>query len=446
MKQIVPALSLILCLVLSPAAAFAQAEPAATPPALTEEEAAIVARVEANFGDSIAFLEEVVNINSGTMNHEGVRAVGHAFAGPFEALGFKVKWIEQDKVNRAGHFEAVKKGDQGAKLLLIGHLDTVFAKDGDFLEWSRDGDVAKGPGVVDMKGGDIVLLYALKALDDLDLLDGAGVTVLMTGDEEMSGKPIDISRKDLIKAAKRVDVALNFEGGAEGEVVTSRRGASGWTLTTTGVRAHSSRIFSEEVGAGAIFEMGRILNDIYEALAEEEYLTFNPGVVVGGTDVKYDKEATRGSAFGKTNVVAQKVVVDGGLRFISEEQKEAAREKMREIAAEHLPETGAEFAFEDSYPAMSPTDGNMALLALVSDVSEDLGQGPLKGNDPSKRGAADISFAAPHAPASMDGLGPEGGAGHTPDEWLDIPSVKAATARAALIIYRLTREDAPSFE
>lgn len=428
-------------LALFPLAAAAQ-EPPAT---LSEPEAAIVARVDDNFDASLAMLEEIVNINSGTMNHEGVREVGHAFVEPFEALGFDVDWIEQDDVNRAGHFHAVKKGDAGARLLLIGHLDTVFAKDGDFLEWRRDGDVATGPGVVDMKGGDIVLLYALKALDDLDLLDDAAITVIMTGDEEMTGKPIDISRKDLIKTAKRVDVALNFEGGGDGEVVTSRRGSSGWTVTTTGVRAHSSGIFSEDVGAGAIFEMARILDEIYETLAAEEYLTFNPGVIVGGTDVQYDMDATRGAAFGKTNVVAQKAVVDGGLRFISEEQKEAAREKMREIVEAHRPQTGAEISFEDSYPAMSPSEGNEALLAVASSVSEALGQGVLVGNDPSKRGAADISFAAPHVSASMDGLGPKGGRGHTPEEWLDVPSVRDATARAALLIYRLTREDAPEF-
>lgn len=435
----------VLCLFLSSFSAAAQDAPPSAP-ALNEEEAAIVARVEANFDESISFLEEVVNINSGTMNHEGVREVGHAFAEPFEALGFTVDWIEQEKVNRGGHFRATHKGKTGNSLLLIGHLDTVFEKDGDFLEWRRDGDKATGPGVVDMKGGNVVLLYALKALDDLDLIDDAAVTVILTGDEEMTGKPIDVSRKALIDAAKRADAALNFEGGGDGEVVTSRRGSSGWTLTTTGVRAHSSGVFSDDVGAGAIFEMARILDDMYETLAAEEYLTFNPGVIVGGTDVQYDKDATRGAAFGKTNVVAQKAVVDGGLRFISEEQKEAARETMREIVARHRPQTGAEIEFEDSYPAMTPTAGNEALLALVSDISEALGQGPLTGNDPSKRGAADISFAAPHVPASMDGLGPEGGRGHTPEEWLDIPSVKDATARAALLIYRLTREDAPKFD
>ncbi len=436
----------VFCFALFPLTALAQEAPPAEAAALAGDEAAIVARVDENFDASLAMLEEIVNMNSGTMNHEGVREVGHAFTEPFEALGFKVEWLEQDDVNRAGHFQAVKKGDTGARLLLIGHLDTVFAKDGDFLEWRRDGDIATGPGVVDMKGGDIVLLYALKALDDLDLLGDAAITVIMTGDEEMSGKPIDISRKALIKAAKRADVALNFEGGGDGEVVTSRRGSSGWTLTTTGVRAHSSGIFSEDVGAGAIFEMARILDEIYEALAQEEYLTFNPGVIVGGTDVQYDKDATRGAAFGKTNVVAQKAVVDGGLRFISEEQKESARERMREIVADHRPQTGAEITFEDSYPAMTPTEGNEALLAIASDVSETLGQGPLTGNDPSKRGAADISFAAPYVAASMDGLGPSGGRGHTPEEWLDIPSVKDATARAAVLIYRLTREDAPRFQ
>lgn len=438
------ALVCVLSPVLAPVAALAQA-PAETSSALTAQEAAIVARVTANYDASIGFLEAVVNINSGTMNHEGVRAVGAAFTPPFEEMGFKVDWIDQEAVNRAGHFHAARKGKTGNRLLLIGHLDTVFAKDGDFLEWKREGDVATGPGVVDMKGGDVVLLFALEALDDLGLIDDAAITVLMTGDEEMSGKPIAVSRKDLIREAKRADVALNFEGGGDGEVATSRRGASGWRLTASGVRAHSSGIFSDEIGAGAIFEMARILNEFYDALSHEEYLTFNPGAVVGGTDVHYDPDATRGAAFGKTNVVAQKAVVDGGLRFISEEQKTAAREKMREIVARHLPQTGAEITFEDSYPAMSPTEGNMALLAVMSKVSQDLGFGPLAGNDPAKRGAADISFAAPHVAASMDGLGPLGGNGHTPDEQLDVASVRDATARAALLIYRLTREDAPRF-
>jgi glutamate carboxypeptidase len=422
----------------------ASAAPAAAE--LSAEEQAIVGNVVSSVDEQLAFLEKVVNINSDSMNHEGVKAVGAEFGAAFEGLGFETKWLDLPaEANRAGHLVATRAGDRGNKLLLIGHLDTVFAKDGDFQEFRREGDKAFGPGVNDMKGGNVVVLYALKALQKAGALDGAQVTVFFTGDEEMPGKPISASRGALIDAAKAADVALNFEGGEEGAVVTARRGSSGWKLTTTGLRRHSSGIFSEEVGAGAVFEQARILSEFYDKMSDEKFLTFNPGVIVGGTDVDYDKEASKGSAFGKTNVVASKTVTDGGLRFISEEQKEKARERMRKIVDKNLPQTDATIEFEDSYPAMTPTDGNMELLGVFSAVSEDLGHGSVTGNDPGERGAADISFAAPHVPASMDGLGVTGEGAHSPDEYMDVPSLKLATERAAIFIYRLTREGAPAF-
>lgn len=434
-----------LALALTPFSLFAAQDDAAGG-ALDVTEKQILSAVDDNYDASLSFLETVVNINSGTMNHEGVKAAGAEFQTALKDVGFdKVEWIDQSEVDRAGHVVAEREGSEGAKLLLIGHLDTVFPKDSPVQTFRRDGDKIWGPGVADMKGGDVVMLYALKALDDLGLLDDAQVKVVLTGDEEMTGKPIEKSRKDLIGAAQWADVALNFEGAEAGVAVSSRRGSSGWRLTTTGVRRHSSGIFSEEVGAGAVFEAARILNAFYEELSAEEYLTFNPGVILGGTDVTYDPAATRGRAFGKTNVVAQKVVVDGGLRFISEAQKEDARRRMREIVERHLPQTGATIEFEDSYPAMPPTKNNQTLLEIYSDVSEDLGFGPVEGNDPAKRGAADVSFAAPYVKASMDGLGVSGEGAHTPEEYMELASFKDATARAAILIYRLTRADAPAF-
>jgi len=427
---------------LAPSTLFAEG-PASV---LSETEQHILRAVDDNYDASLAFLEVVVNENSGTMNHDGVRAVGDHFTQAFEEAGFSdTNWINQDDVNRAGHLVVERKGDLGPRLLLIGHLDTIFPKNSPYQTFRLDGDKAWGPGVVDMKGGDVVVLYALKALEDLDLIDSAQIKIIFTGDEEMTGKPIKKSRKDLIKAAKWADIALNFEGGRSGIAVSSRRGASGWKLTVTGQRRHSSGIFSESTGAGAVFEAARILNAFYEELREEKYLTFNPGVIVGGTDVQYDESATRGDAFGKTNVVAQKVVVHGGLRFISEEQKANARTRMREIAASHLPHTSAALEFTDSYPAMSPSDNNQQLLEIFSDASEALGYGAVVGNDPAKRGAADVSFAAPYVGASMDGLGVSGSGSHTPEEYMELESFKDATRRAAILIYRITREDAPNF-
>lgn len=414
---------------------------------LSGPEAQIAADVGANFDAELKFLETVVNINSGTMNHQGVRATGEKFASALRKLGFDTEWEDlPETLNRAGHLHARLQGAQGNRILLLGHLDTVFEADGADQKFRLDGDKAWGPGVSDMKGGDVVILYALKALNDVGALDGAQIEITFTGDEELPGKPVEISRKSLVQAAKRADVALNFEGGEEGVAVTSRRGSSGWRLTTTGLRSHSSGIFSDDVGAGSVFEAARILDAFYEKLRKEKYLTFNPGVIVGGTDVEYDPETNKGAAFGKTNVVSQKTVIDGGLRFISDEQLQKAREKMRAIVAENLPHTGATIEFIDSYPAMSPSKGNDALLAVFSQLSEDLGYGPAAGNDPAKRGAADVSFAAPYVAASMDGLGVRGEGAHTLKEYMEVPSLKEATVRAAILIYRLTREDAPRFD
>ncbi|MEZ5920285.1 MAG: M20/M25/M40 family metallo-hydrolase [Parvularculaceae bacterium] len=414
--------------------------------ALSPKEQEIRDAVSASADEAVGFLEKVVTTGSGTMSHDGVRAVGAEFSEALAELGFKTSWETfPPEINRAGHLIAVREGARGKKLLLLGHLDTVFEAADGAAAFRREGDKAYGPGVEDMKGGDVVLLYALKALADAGALDGASIEIVLTGDEELTGKPVEVSRKSLMEAAKRADVALNFESGEPGVAVTSRRGASGWRLTTSGKRAHSSGIFSDDTGAGAIFEASRILDEFYEKVRGEKYLTFNPGVILGGSDVGYAPDDNKGEAFGKTNVVAQKLVVDGGLRFISEEQKEKARAKMRKIVAKHLPQTGAEITFEDSYPAMSPTKGNEALLGFYSAVTSDLGYGPVVGNDPAARGAADISFAAPYVEASMDGLGPIGSGGHTPNESLDLPTVREATERAAILIYRLTQDGAPAF-
>lgn len=424
-----------LCFIAAPAAA-----------GISQTEQAIRDAVAARESEAIEFLEKVVNIGSGTMSHEGVRAVGAEFSQAFADLGFEVRWESfPEDVNRAGHLIARREGGRGAKILLLGHLDTVFESEDGAAAFRRDGGIAHGPGVDDMKGGDVVALFALKALADAGALDGASIEIVFTGDEEFTGKPISVTRASLVDAAKRADVALNFESGEKGVAVTSRRGASGWRLTTSGKRNHSSGIFRDDVGAGAIYEAARIINGFYDKLRGEKYLTFNVGAVVGGSDVDYDFDANRGSAFGKTNVVAQKAVVDGDLRFISEEQKEKARAVMRKIVARNLPLTGAEIEFIDSYPAMSPSKGNDALLAFYSGVSEDLGYGPVVGNDPAERGAADISFAAPHVKAAIDGLGPTGDGGHTPEESLDLTTLREASERAAILIWRLTRDDAPEF-
>ena len=407
---------------------------------LSKTELKIIEKIKISHEESIDFLERVVNINSGSLNPKGVREVGNIFSEAFDAIDFETRWIDMpQEMNRAGHLFASIKGKKGKKLLLIGHLDTVFEENSPFQTFERHDSIAYGPGANDMKGGNVVILYALKALQDLGLLKKASITVAFIGDEESTGKPLSISRKDLIEAGKDADIALGFENASGFNNATiARRGSSGWRVETEGKRAHSSGIFNKSVGAGAIFEMSRILNAFYDEVRGEEYLTFNPGTLLGGTFIDYNKQNSSGEAFGKSNVVAQKAVVNGGLRFISEEQKENARSKMKKIVAKNLPQTSASISFNDSYPAMGPTVGNLALLEVLNQISKDLGQGGVGPYDPLKRGAADISFVADYT-NGIDGLGTMGTGAHTPKETVNLKTMNALIQRSAILIYRLTR-------
>lgn len=406
---------------------------------LSRKEKKILTTVEANNAEALRFLEDVVNINSGTLNLEGVEQVGRVFGEAFDAIGLESRWISlPEEMNRAGHLFAETNGNKGKKLLLIGHLDTVFEKDSPFQTFEKINDtLAHAPGGNDMKGGNVVVLYALKALAENGLLSDAQIIVAFTGDEESTGKPLSVSRKDLIEAGQRSDIALGFETATGFDYATvARRGASGWEVKVEGKRAHSSGVFSERVGAGAIFELSRILDDFYEEVRGEKYLTFNPGIVLGGTFMEFDPMTSGGTAFGKSNVVSQTAMVKGGLRFISETQKEEARSKMREIVTRNLPKTSASISFTDSYPAMQPTEGNMALLGILNQVSVDLGQGGVKAYDPGRRGAADVSFVAAYVDC-LDGLGTMGSGAHTPEETVNLKTFEALTKRTAVLIYRL---------
>lgn len=404
------------------------------------DDAAILSTIDANFDAQIAFLEDVVNQNSGTLNVEGVKTVGQMFLSEFDTLGFETRWIDMpEEMARGGHLYAQRVFGDGPHVLLIGHLDTVFEQNSPFQNYSREGDVATGPGIGDMKGGDVVVLYALKTLLENQAINAGTVTVMFTGDEESAGSPLDVSRRDLIEAGKAADVALNFEGGSNEWAVIGRRGSSSWTLETSAEQAHSSGIFSDRVGAGAVFEMARILNRFYGEVRGPFGLTFNPGRIAGGTIVETGETPNDLSAYGKTNVVAQSSRVAGGLRFMNDDQLQAARAAMSGIVEDNLPGTEAVITFLDRYPAMEVTEANEALLEKLNAVHARLGLDPAKAFPPERRGAADISFIAPYV-TSMDGLGVDGKGIHGLGETMSIESMRDSTRRAALLIADLLAE------
>ncbi|AFV00899.2 peptidase M20 [Simiduia agarivorans SA1 = DSM 21679] len=407
---------------------------------LTAVERTLQASVDAIEPQYLALLERVVNINSGTHNHAGVKAVADEFVPAFEALGFTTQWHDGSAFNRAGHLLA-RRGKQGPKILLIGHLDTVFAPQDKFQRWQplADGRV-KGPGITDMKGGNVVMLMALHALQDAGVLDQLQIQVVLTGDEEARGEPIELAVAPLLAAGDWADVALGFEDGDSdpATAVIARRGSASWRLEVSGKPAHSSQVFREDVGFGAVYEMARVLNAFRTELSDQPLLTYNPGFVLAGTDVE-ETAASRGRAFGKANVIAATALVEGDLRAISPASQTAAWARMQAIASASLPHTKSVFTYQERYPPMAPTPGNEALLALYSQASEDLGHGVVVAVDPRRAGAADISFVAGRVAMALDGLGLMGEGGHTPDEIANMATLRSQSQRAALLMYRLSQ-------
>jgi glutamate carboxypeptidase len=409
--------------------------------ALTAQEQRIVAAIDAGNAQALALLERVVNINSGSMNFAGVRAVGDVFRGELEALGFTVRWVDGAAFKRAGHLVAERTG-AGPRVLLIGHLDTVFEPDSPFQRFERiDATTARGPGIIDMKGGDVVMIAALKALKAAGSIDALHVSVVLTGDEELSGEPLAAAREALVAEARKADIAIGFEDGPGDPktAVIARRGTAGWQLRVKAKPAHSSQIFRADIGSGAIYEAARILQAFRETLGGERHLTFNPGVMLGGTAVDLDTAQARGTASGKENVIAAEAVVLGDLRALSPEQFERAKERMRAIAATPLPYAESSLTFDEGYPPLAPSPGNERLLALYDQASRDVGAGPVTAVDPDRAGAADVSFTAGLVKMVIDGIGLMGRGDHTPQETADLTTLPSQSRRAAILLHRIAQ-------
>lgn len=401
---------------------------------LTAEEQRLIAAVDAGKDDFGPDLGRAVQIDSATENLAGVRQVGELFAGQLAELGFESRFVPLPaSTGRAGHLVAEHRGTKGKRVLLIGHLDTVFLG----ANFKQNGEEVSGAGVADMKGGDIVMLHALRALHRAGLLADAQIIVVMDGDEEAAGTPLEACRRELREAAKRSDVALAFESAIGDTGTVARRGYAGWTLEVQGATGHSGGIFSAAVGSGSVFETARILQGFYEQLRQLDGVTINPALIAGGTEAELTR--TGGTVSGKANIIAQRTLVRGDLRCLSPEQFAEAKSRMEAVVSKHLPRTSAVLTFnDDAYPPMAPTPENYALLAQLDQASRDLGYAEITAFDPRGRGAGDIAFVSPPL-AGLDGLGLGGAGEHTPHETASIARAPELVKRSALLIYRLTR-------
>jgi glutamate carboxypeptidase len=411
---------------------------------LSPAERAIATTVDAEQPRALALLERLVNQNSGSLNLAGVEKVGQIMRAELEPLGFTVTWVPMAAAKRAGHLVAKHRGNgRGKRMLLIGHLDTVFEPSSPFQTWKRGGDKAIGPGAEDNKGGIVVMLTALRAMNAAGTLKGADIEIVLTGDEEDAGDPIEIARADLIAAGKRADVALDFEALSVQDGVDmgsiARRSSDSWTVTVKARGGHSSGIFSERAGDGAIYALSKIVTAFRSELPEPN-LTFSVGLIAGGVEASLGPGNIAATASGKTNIIPEIAIARGDLRALSPEQTERVMGKMRAIVARPSPGATAELAFDGGgYPAMAPTAGARALLAKLNVVNRDLGLPAMPELDPLRRGAGDIAFVAKDVDGLV-GLGASGGGSHAIGEYVDLTRMPRQAKRAAILMSRLARE------
>jgi glutamate carboxypeptidase len=263
---------------------------------------------------------------------------------------------------------------------------------------------------------------------------------VLSGDEERAGSPIEAARRDMIEAARKSDVALEFEPSArlngQDTVSIGRRSSSTWHLETSGVSGHSSQVFGPRLGYGAIYEMVRIL-DAFRRELPEEGLTYSPGLILGGATAEINAEATGGSASGKDNVVAATAFASGDIRTLNNEQTQRTEDKMRAIVAAHLPQTDAKIRFDEGYPAMAATPTGQELLRQWSEISVELGLGPVAESGVMTRGAGDIAFVAPYV-AGLVGVGMLGEGYHAEGEKAYLDSLAPQAKRDAVLMERLS--------
>ena len=405
----------------------------------------MVATIDAEQARSLGLLEALVNQNSGSLNLAGVEAVATQLRAEFAPLGFAVRWIPMTATGRAGHLVATHPG-RGTRMLLIGHLDTVFETDSPFQRWRRDGNDGHGPGAADDKGGVVVMLAALRAMKAAGSLAKADITVVLTGDEEDNGDPVAVSRADLVAAGRRADVALDFEGlsrdNGHDMGVVARRGSMEWTVRVTARPGHSSGIFSAASGNGAAYELARIVDAFRRQLTDDK-LTYSVGLMASGTTATLAADRIRLTATGKGNIIPAEAIARGDLRALTPDQVDRTKARMLAIVATPLAGATSTISFDEGYPPMAPTAGNRALLAKLNLVNVDLGLAPQAELDPLKRGAGDISFVAADTDGLV-GLGPASRGDHTPDEAVDIASIYTQAKRAALLMSRLAVAPRPA--
>jgi glutamate carboxypeptidase len=373
--------------------------------------------LEKSLDDMLFLLKELVNQDSGSHYIEGVNKVGQMIRQQFEQLGFDVKEVNQQTTGN--HLVIQHKEAINPSILLIAHMDTVFnegtAKQRPFtIAHNR----AYGPGVIDMKGSHVAIIYAVKALLDAGKYDVVKNIVLLFNSDEEIGSPT--SRKLIERIAKGKNCCICLEPArANGALVSARRGGGDYIIKVHGRASHAG--IAPEEGANAIEEIAHKIIKLHKLNKPIEGISVNCDIIHGGM---------------APNVIADYAETCVDIRTSKVEQAEILEEKIQEICNEtFVPGTKTELSGTINRPPMVKNRGTIALLDRIYSLAEQL---EISLSDVATGGGGDASFTSALGIPTIDGLGPVGGFAHSEKEYLEIPSLVERTLLLAKFLENLT--------
>ena len=402
--------------------------------ALSTQEREIVSWVADQEDDMVALLERLTNINTGTLNKAGVAEVIGLLNTELLQLGFDSRTLagnviempscpgSEYTIDVADHLLATKSGE-GKRMLMIGHVDTVFPVDSPFQTFSRDGDTAYGPGVSDMKGGLVVMLYALKALNHFGELEDKAISILLNSDEEIGSLS---SRKYVEQQAALHDFGLVYESSGNNRLTRARKGLGQARFVVTGRASHAGG--AHQQGRSAIKELAYKIVQIENMTDYESGVTVNVGVINGG-------EARN------TIAPCAEALVD--LRYPEPQQGLDAVKRWEEIfgSVYSYPVDSGELSTNSwtslHRPPKIPTEESDALLNKTIAIGRLLGQ---EFTVTDSGGGTDGSLTQAAGLPTLDSLGSDGTGAHSKREQGRISSLVERAQLSVVLIGRLAKQ------
>lgn len=358
----------------------------------------LLKRIEAKHDKMVSFLETLVNIDSGNDCPEGVAKVARIVGGKLQEMKFDVEYL--DYPGACTHLLAHKKGTGDKEVMIIGHMDTLFpVGTATARPFTIRDDKAYGPGVLDMKGGITIALFALEALYESGWND-KNVTILFAGDEEFA-HPKTNAPELFEQHARGKDAVFNMETASAGRaVLVGRKGNIHPELIVRGISAHAGADLDK--GASAIVELAHKIIAVNNLTDFSRGLTFNCGVIKGGT---------------VANAVADYASVVIDMRYLTVADGEYGIDSLRKIAAQSvIPGTTTEVAnLRERFTPMEVTEGNLKLYEIVKE------QGRKLGLDIEKKvggGASDAGWTVRAGAPSICSMGALGALNHSEREYI----------------------------